>query len=77
VSLRLEALKCLILLLAGTLAACSTGRVASTVADMPEWAGGLPKDVPPRRGTVEYDEWQKKRAQDAAAVKLPKGAGAQ
>jgi hypothetical protein len=44
---------------------------------MPEWAGGLPKDAPPRRGTVEYDEWQKKRAQNAAAVKLPKGADAQ
>ncbi len=72
--LRLGALKCLILLLGGTLASCSSGRVTSTVADMPEWAGGIPKDAPPRPGTVEYDEWQKKRAQDAAAVKPPKGA---
>jgi hypothetical protein len=71
---RFDVLKCLILLLAGTLASCSGSRVASTVADMPAWAGGIPKDAPPRPGTVEYDEWQKKRAQDAAAVKPPKGA---
>jgi hypothetical protein len=35
----------------------------------------MPKGVPPRRGTPEYDEWMKKRAEDAAAIKPPKGSG--
>jgi len=39
------------------------------------WLGGMPKDVPPRRGTPEYDEWMKKRAEDAAAIKPAKGGG--
>lgn len=43
------------LVIAGlALACCSASRVAGTVADMPEWAGGLPEGVPPRPGTVEY-----------------------
>jgi len=30
------------------------------VIDMiPEWAGGLPKGVPPRRGTPEYEAYRK------------------
>jgi hypothetical protein len=29
----------------------------------------MPNDVPPRRGTPEYDAWQQKRAEEAAAVK--------
>jgi hypothetical protein len=28
---------------------------------IPQWAGGLPKDAPPRPGTPEYDEFQKKQ----------------
>lgn len=45
----------------------STGGV---VADsVPTWLGGMPKDVPPRRGTPEYDAWQKKRAEEAATIK--------
>lgn len=31
--------------------------------------GGLPKGVPPRRGTPEYEEWQAKRTEEAARVK--------
>jgi hypothetical protein len=31
--------------------------------------GDLPKGVPPRRGTPEYDAWQKKRAEEAATIK--------
>ena len=50
--------------------------VSEAVADnMPTWMGGMPKDVPPRRGTPEYDEWMKKRAEDAAAIKPAKGSG--
>jgi hypothetical protein len=29
----------------------------------------MAKDVPPRPGTAEYDAWQKKRAEEAAAIK--------
>ncbi len=47
----------------------SCASVSAGIADMPTWMGGLPKGVPPRRGTPEYDEWMKKRAEDAAAIK--------
>ena len=61
------------LALAGTiLAGCSSvnERLGPVVGDaIPQWAGGLPKDVPPRRGTPEYDaymqERERKRCQDS------------
>jgi len=28
---------------------------------IPQWAGGMPKDVPPRRGTPEYDAYMQER----------------
>ena len=28
---------------------------------IPQWAGGLPPGVPPRRGTPEFDEYMKER----------------
>jgi hypothetical protein len=37
-------------------------RIGPVVGDtLPAWAGGLPKDVPPRRGTPEYDAYMKER----------------
>ena len=55
------------------LSACATGpspSVSGALADsVPMWLGGMPKDVPPRRGTPEYEAWQQKRAEDAAAIK--------
>ena len=59
----------IVLLLAPVLLACSLGgcasineRAAAAVSDyVPQWAGGLPRDAPPRRGTAEYDEWIKER----------------
>jgi len=36
---------------------------------MPHWMGGLPEDAPPRPGTLEYDAWMAKRAQEAARPK--------
>ena len=40
------------------------------VADsVPTWLGGMPKDVPPRRGTAAYDAWQAERAKEAARPK--------
>jgi len=37
-------------------------KLGATVGDaLPQFAGGLPSDVPPRRGTPEYDEYMKER----------------
>jgi hypothetical protein len=61
--------------LAGALlGGCSSinDRMGPTIADtLPTWAGGLPKDVPPRKGTPEYDaymrEQERKRLEPAPA----------
>jgi hypothetical protein len=47
-------------------------RMGPAIADtLPTWAGGMPKDVPPRRGTPEYDaymrEQERKRLEPAPA----------
>ena len=39
------------------------------IADMPHWMGGEPADVPPRRGTPEYETWMAARAQEAVRPK--------
>ena len=53
-----------------SLSSCAGDRTAGErIADMPYWAGGLPADAPPRRGTPEYDEFMAKRAQEAARPK--------
>jgi hypothetical protein len=53
------------LALAGSvLAGCSSinERMGPAIADtLPTWAGGMPKDVPPRSGTPEYDAYMKER----------------
>ena len=68
------------LALAGLALCCSLGgcssineKLATGVSDtLPQWAGGLPPGVPPRRGTPEYDEYMKererKRLEPAVAV---------
>jgi hypothetical protein len=38
----------------------SSGWLVDQLADLPEWAGGMPKGVPPRPGTPEYDDYAKK-----------------
>ena len=46
------------------LGSCSSinEKIAAGVGDtLPQWAGGLPPDVPPRRGTPQYDEYMKER----------------
>jgi hypothetical protein len=70
----------LTLLLAATLLACGLGGCASinekitngVVDTIPQWAGGLPSGVPPRRGTPEYDaymqERERKRLEPAVAA---------
>ena len=49
---------------AAVLASCTNGRAIGDV--LPYWASGLPKDVPPRPGTPEYDALRQKM--DAQAV---------
>jgi hypothetical protein len=55
------------------LSACATDprpAISAAVTDsVPTWLGGMPNDVPPRPGTPQYEAWQKKRAEDAAAIK--------
>ncbi len=37
-------------------------KLGAAVGDyLPQWAGGLPPDAPPRPGTAKYDEWIKER----------------
>jgi len=37
------------------------GASAALADYVPQWAGGLPPDAPPRPGTAKYDEWMKER----------------
>jgi len=36
---------------------------------IPQWAGGLPADAPPRPGTAQYDEMMKERERERLAPK--------
>ena len=50
--------------LACSLAGCASinGKLADSMGDyIPQWAGGLPADAPPRPGTAKYDEYMKER----------------
>ena len=51
-------------LLAHDLAGCGTinEKLSAGMGDyVPQWAGGLPADAPPRPGTAKYDEYMKER----------------
>lgn len=53
-----------IILLASTLAGCGTinEKLSAGMGDyIPQWAGGLPADAPPRPGTAKYEEFMKER----------------
>jgi len=52
-----------------SLSACAGKTAGEHLADMPQWMGGEPAGVPPRRGTPEYDAWMAARAQEAARSK--------
>src|SRR6266403_1616164 len=46
------------------LSACGTinEKLAAGLSDaIPQWAGGLPPDAPPRPGTAKYDEFMRER----------------
>jgi hypothetical protein len=47
-----------------SLAGCASinEKLASGMGEyVPQWAGGLPADAPPRPGTAKYDEFMKER----------------
>jgi hypothetical protein len=51
-------------LLAAALSGCGTvnEKMSETMGDyIPQWAGGLPKDAPPRPGTAKYDAYMAER----------------
>jgi hypothetical protein len=52
------------LLLAAALSGCASINETMTAAMgdyVPQWAGGLPADAPPRPGTAKYEAWMKER----------------
>src|SRR5579862_4942852 len=51
-------------LMACGLSGCGTinEKLAAGLSDVvPQWAGGLPADAPPRPGTAKYDEYMQER----------------
>jgi hypothetical protein len=55
-----------LLIASAALASCSDGVSGGIIGDYsPQWAGGFPKDLPPRPGTLEYDAWKKKQEAEA------------
>jgi hypothetical protein len=66
-------------LAACSLAGCGTinEKLAAGLGDyVPQWAGGLPADAPPRPGTAKYDEFMKERERKRLEPAAPKdGAG--
>jgi hypothetical protein len=43
---------------------------------IPQWAGGLPADAPPRPGTAKYDEFMKERERQRLQPAAPTDAAA-
>jgi hypothetical protein len=39
---------------------------------LPQWAGGLPADAPPRPGTAKYDEFMRERERKRLEPAAPK-----
>ena len=63
----------LLLCFAGVaLSGCARQTVGERLADLPQWMGGEPAGVPPRRGTPEYDAWAAARARESAGAKTAK-----
>ena len=64
ISTRHLAILLAVALLACGVSACGTinEKLAAGLSDLiPQWAGGLPADAPPRPGTAKYDEFMKER----------------
>jgi hypothetical protein len=66
-------------MLCSVLGGCSSinERVGPTIADtLPAWAGGLPKDAPPRKGTPEYDAYMREQERKRLEPAPPANANA-
>jgi hypothetical protein len=65
-----------LLLLGNALASCGTyqANVGKVVDMIPEWSGGLPKGVPPRPGTPEYEAHRKGIDERGTGGAQPQGA---
>jgi hypothetical protein len=64
VSLRQLAILYAVALLAGAVGGCGTinEKMSAGIGDyVPQWAGGLPADAPPRPGTAKYDAFMAER----------------
>src|ERR1700689_5825106 len=59
---------------AGVLSGCSSinTSLAGTGEALPAWLGGMPSDVPPRRGTPEYDAFMKEQERKRLEPAPPK-----
>lgn len=61
---RLFSIAAAVVLLAPSLAGCGTvnEKLSAGMGDyVPQWAGGLPADAPPRPGTPQYEAYMKER----------------
>ena len=66
-------------LLSCALGGCGTinEKLAAGLSDfVPQWAGGMPADAPPRPGTAQYDEFMRDRERMRLDPALPKNEGA-
>jgi hypothetical protein len=62
-------------LLACGLGGCGTinANLAAGISDtLPQWAGGLPADAPPRPGSAKYDEFMRERERKRLEAAPPK-----
>jgi hypothetical protein len=75
-SSRFRPLTLIALALAGCgLSGCGTvnGYLASGMSDyLPQWAGGLPPDAPPRPGSAKYEEFMRERERKRLETAAPK-----
>jgi hypothetical protein len=79
ISLRQFAIVLAVTLAAGALGGCGTinEKLADGLGDyIPQWAGGLPADAPPRPGTAKYDEYMKERERKRLEPAVPTDASA-
>jgi hypothetical protein len=76
---RISALVAFALMACG-LASCGTinEKLTAGLADvLPQWAGGLPPDAPPRPGTEKYDAYQREQERKRLEPAPPKDAAGQ
>ncbi len=75
ISIRQLAIVLAAALFAGGLNGCGTinEKLGAGLSDaIPQWAGGLPADAPPRPGTAKYDEFMQERERKRLEPKAEK-----